>query len=82
MDSALQRAHLAMESARKAKYYVETSVEIKMDIGGIVMATASTKHRHVMENVQWEASSVETAPDVSHQMTDRLKNAMEPVSLF
>lgn len=66
----------------KAEYYVETSVELKMEIGEIVMETASTKHRHVMEFVQWEASCVGTAPGVFYQMTDHLKNAMETVFLF
>jgi len=61
---------------------VEASVEWTMEIGEIVRETASTKHRHVMEFVQWEVSCVGTAPDVLHQMTDHLKNAMEPVFLF
>jgi len=61
---------------------VEASVELTMDIGEIVMETASTKHRHVTEFVQWEVSCVGTAPDVFHQMTDHLKSAMETVSLF
>jgi len=61
---------------------VEASVEWTMEILDIVMETASTKHRHVMEFVQWEASCVGTAPDVFHQMTDHLKSAMETVFLF
>lgn len=65
----------------KAKYYVETSVELIMGIGEIVMETASTKHEHVMEIVHWEVSCVGTAPDVFYQMTGHLKNAMETVSL-
>ena len=66
----------------KARYHVETSVEQIMGIGEIVMETAITKHKHVMEFVHWEASCVGTAPDAFYQMTDHLKNAMENVSLF
>jgi len=61
---------------------VETFVELMMGIGEIVMENATTKHKHVMEFVHWEDSCVGTAPDVFHQMTDHLKNAMEPVFLF
>ena len=57
-----------MESARKAKYYVETTVELTMEIGEIVMETASTNHRHVMEFVQREAACVGTNVDLTMEI--------------
>lgn len=71
-----------MVNVKMARYCVETFVDWTIHTGETVMEIAFTKHRHVMANVQLEASFVGTVLVVSPLMTGLIRSVMENVYLF